>query len=193
MVSKLSRLLAALLLLLVTAQAEPVGILVTYDSVDGHTEQLAQWITDGASQEADAEVRLKRVGDVTTEDLLWADAILVGSPVYNAGLTAPVAKFLAELPFEGSPLKNKVGAAFVSAKGVSAGEETVMLGILHTMLILQMVTFGGDDWRSGYGVSYVLDISKDPVVLGYTKDKALRLGRRAVLVARATESLRESR
>ena len=170
--------------------AEPIAILVAYDSVDGHTEQLAQWIAEGAREDSEAEVRLKRVETVTQEDLLWADAIMVGSPVYNAGLTPPVAKFLAEWPFEGSPLKNKVGGAFVSAKGASAGEETVMVGILHSMLILQMVTFGGDDWRSGYGVSYIQDLTRDPKILEFTKDKALRFGRRAVLLARATEPLR---
>ena len=184
------RLLAVLLLFCLPALAKPVTILIAYDSVDGHTEQLAKWIAEGAKEDPEAEVMLKRVGQVKSEDLLWADAILVGSPVYNAGLTPPVGKFIAEWPFDGSPLKNKVGAAFASAKGASAGEETVMLQILHSMLIMEMLTFGGDDWRSGYGVSYIVDITRDPKVLEYTQDKAVRLGRRAVLVARATEPLR---
>lgn len=188
--SRSFRLLVILLLLGAPVLAQPVTVLVTYDSVDGHTEQLAKWIAAGAAEDPEAEVHLKRVGEVTPEELLWADAILVGSPVYNGGLTPPVGKFIAEWPFEGGPLKNKVGAAFAAAKGASAGEEGVMLQILHSMLILNMITFGGDDWRSAYGVSYILDVTRDPKVLEYTQDKALRLGRRAVLVARATESLR---
>lgn len=184
------RTLAVLFLFCASAVAQPVTVLVTYDSVDGHTEQLATWIAEGAAEDPQAEVKLKRVGEVRPEELLWADAILVGSPVYNGGLTPPVGKFIAEWPFEGGPLKNKVGAAFAAAKGASAGEEGVMLQILHSMLILNMITFGGDDWRSGYGVSYILDLTRDPKVLEYTRDKALRMGRRAVLVARATEPLR---
>jgi NAD(P)H dehydrogenase (quinone) len=172
------------------AWAQPVSVLIAYDSVDGHTEQLAGWIATGAREDPEAEVRLLRVDKVSQGDLLWADAILVGSPVYNAGPTPAVAEFLAELPFEGNPLKNKAGASFASAKGASAGEELVMLDILHCMLVLQMVTFGGDDWRSGFGVSYILDATRDPQVLEFTRDKALRLGRRAVQVARATEPLR---
>lgn len=190
MFARCSRLLLALLLLTVCAVAQPVGVLIAYDSIDGHTEKLANWIAEGAREDKVADVRLKRVEDVSLEDLLWADAILVGSPVYNGGLTPAVATFIAEWPFDGSPLKNKVGAAFVSSKGASAGEETTILGMLHSMLIMNMVTIGGDDWRTGFGVSYLRDISNDPKVLEFTRDKALRMGRRAVLVARVTAPLR---
>lgn len=183
-------LLLALLLLASPAWAQPVTILIAYDSVDGHTEQLANWIAQGAKEDAESEVRVKRVAEVTLEDLLWADGILVGSPVYNAGLTPPVGKFIAEWPFDGAPLKNKVGAAFVSAKGASAGEEAVLTSIHQSMLIMQMMLFGGDDWRSGFGVSYILDTTNDAKTLGYVEDKAIRLGRRAVLVARCTEPMR---
>ncbi len=186
----LRRSFLTLLLLTVTVAAQPVEVLITYDSVDGHTEKLADWIAEGAREDKEAVVRLKRVEDTSLEDLLWADAILVGSPVYNGGLTPAVAKFVAEWPFDGSPLRNKAGGAFVSSKGASAGEETTMLGILHSMLVMQMVTFGGDDWRTGYGVSYLRDLTSDPKVLEFTRDKAIRMGRRAVLVARATEPLR---
>lgn len=184
-------LLAALLFFCSTCLAQPVGVLIAYDTVDGHTEQLANWIAEGARQDKETEVRLKNVRDVQAEDLLWADAILVGSPVHNGTFTSPVAVFLAEWPFEGRPLKNKVGGAFAAAKGASAGEEAVLLSILRVMLVLEMVTFGGDDWRSAFGVSYILDITAaDPRALGFTKDKAFRLGQRAVLVARATKPLR---
>lgn len=201
MLSKIYRCLVFLLLLGVASSAQPapsdlssdaVRVLIAYDSVDGHTEQLAQWIAQGAKEggDASAEVRLQRVEATTHQDLLWADAILVGSPVYNACLSPPVSKFLAEWPFEENPLKDKVGAAFTSAKGTSAGEELVMLDILHCMLVLQMITFGGDDWRSGLGVSYLRDATRDPQVLEFTRDKAVRMGRRAVKLARATVALR---
>jgi multimeric flavodoxin WrbA len=49
-------------------------------------------------------------------------------------------------PFEGTPLKDKIGAAFVSAGGISAGEELTQLSILHSMLIFGMIVVGG---RSG--------------------------------------------
>lgn len=171
---------------------EPVRILIAYDSVEGHTEQLAHWIAEGARQDQSSEVRLQRVEATTQEDLLWADVILVGSPVYNAGMTPGVSAFLGGWPFEGNPLKNKAGGAFTSAKGTSAGEEMVLLNILHCMLVMQMLPFGGDDWRSGFGVSYLRDTTSDPQVLEFTRDKALRMGRRAVLVGRATRGLREA-
>lgn len=169
---------------------DPTRVLICFDSVDGHTEILANWIQEGAKAVANTEVRLKRVDKVLKEDLVWADAIIVGSPVYNGMTTPAVGKFLADWPFENNPLKNKVGCAFVAAKGASAGEETTLLSILQTMLVFQMVVVGGDDWRSAYGVSYILDIST-PQVLGFTKDKAIRLGRRASLVAASTRGLRQ--
>ena len=164
-------------------------ILICFDSVDGHTETLASWIRTGALGTPNTSVRLKKVNDVVEADLIWAEGIIVGSPVYNGTTTPPVGKFLAEWPFENNPLKNKVGCAFVAAKGASAGEETTLMSILRTMLVFQMVIVGGDDWRSAFGVSYILDVST-PQVMGFTKDKAHRLGRRASLVAASTRPLR---
>jgi NAD(P)H dehydrogenase (quinone) len=187
---RLRRSLLTLLLLTVAAAAQPVGVLITYDSVDGHTEKLAGWIAEGVREDKEAEIRLKRVEETSVEDLLWADAILLGSPVYNGGMTPAVAKFIAEWPFDGSPLKNKAGGAFVSSKGASSGEETTMLAVLHSMLVMQMLTFGGDDWRTGYGVSYLRDLTVDPKILEFTRDKAIRMGRRAVMIARVTKPLR---
>lgn len=192
MQAKLQRFILFILFTLLLPASAEVAVLIVYDSVDGHTEQLAHWVAEGVRGEHDAVLRFKEIKDATPADLVWADAILVGSPVYNAGLTPDTSRFLAEWPFKENPLKNKVGGAFVTAQGASAGAETAIFTILRTMLIFQMVVFGGDDWRSGFGVSHILDI-EDPKVLEFTKDKARRLGRRACLVARNTEGMRQGK
>lgn len=164
-------------------------VLITYDSADGHTEQVAEWIAEGVREYPNAELRYKLVGQTTHEDLVWADAVIVGSPVYNTGPTPDVGAFLAGWPFDEGPLKNRVGAAFVSCKGATAGAENTLFQILKTMLMFRMITVGGEEWRTGFGVAYVRDGITDQT-LGFLKKQSIDLGRRVCRVAEATESLR---
>jgi len=179
-------------LLLVTqaAWAQP-HVLITFDSVDGHTEEVGAWIAEGVHNFPSAKVAVKKMRDTTRQDVLWADAIIIGSPVYNSGTTGEVGLFLAELPFEDDPLKNKVGAAFVSAQGATAGAENTLFQILKTMMVLRMIVVGGEDWRSSFGVAYILD-SSNKKTRGYVKRQAHDLGLRVCKVAEATQSLRGS-
>ena len=188
---RLRRLLLTFVLLLsLSAWAfSETRVLIAYDSIDGHTEELAHWLAQGVQNEPETILRLKKVQETTQDDLLWADVILVGSPVYNAGLTQGVGAFLAEWPFEGSPLKNRVGAAFVSARGASAGSENAMFDILKTMMIFRMLVIGGEDWRSGFGVTYVLD-GANPTTIGFVELQAKNLAARACRLARCTMEMR---
>lgn len=164
-------------------------VLIAYDSVDGHTKTVAEWVAEGVQTEPDVVLRFKQVKEATHEDLVWADAILVGSPVYNAGLTQDAGTFLAEWPFDNSPLKNRVGGAFVSAQGASAGAENTLFDILKTMMIFRMLLVGGDDWRAGFGVAYILDGSNEKT-RGFTRRSAQSLGSRATRLAATTMELR---
>ncbi len=49
-----------------------VNVLVAYHSVTGNTEKMAQGVADAAKEVSGANVVLKKVGDVTAEDLLAA-------------------------------------------------------------------------------------------------------------------------
>ncbi|MBI4428858.1 MAG: flavodoxin family protein [Ignavibacteriales bacterium] len=129
-------------------------ILVVYHSETGHTKVMAEAIARGAKS---AHVTLKVVGDATTADVLAADAIILGSPVYNANLAPQLQQFINRWPFEGKPLKDKIGAAFVTAGGISAGEEIAQLNILHSMLIFGMIVVGGPEWTSAFGASAITE------------------------------------
>jgi len=48
-----------------------------------------------------------------------------------------------------------IGAAFVTAGGISAGEETVQLAILRAMLVYNMIVVGGPTWTEAFGASAV--------------------------------------
>ncbi|TVR29946.1 MAG: flavodoxin family protein [Balneolaceae bacterium] len=142
------------LLISCASNAQPT-ILVVYHSESGNTAALAEAVADGARSVDGVAVILKTSDEATEADLVNADAIIVGSPVYNANVTPEISRFIASWPFEGEPLKNKLGAAFVTAGGISAGEELVQMNILQSMLIFGMIVVGGPDWTQAFGASAI--------------------------------------
>ena len=136
------------------AQPRPT-VLIAYYSKGGHTREMAEAVARGAQSVRGVVVRLKNVAETTNEDLRGADAVIVGSPVYNANAAAEVISFINRWPFEGSPMKDKIGAVFVTGGGISAGEELTQVNILHSMLIFGMIVVGGPEWTEPFGASAI--------------------------------------
>ena len=134
---------------------EPKNILIAYYSKTGNTKLLADAVAKGAKSVSGIQLIIKTIEQTTHKDLLRADAIIIGSPVHNANAAPEVVKFMSEWPFAGNPLKDKIGAAFVTAGGISAGEELVQVNLLHSMMIFGMVVVGGDNWTSAFGASAI--------------------------------------
>jgi NAD(P)H dehydrogenase (quinone) len=130
-------------------EASPtVKVLVTYHSLSGNTERMAEAVVAGARTVPGAEVLLKRVGQVTAEDLFSSDAVIVGSPVYWSNMAGEVKTFFDNWQFKFGVfpefrMKNKVGAAFATGGQVSSGKEVTMLTILAAMLGNQMIVVSG--------------------------------------------------
>lgn len=116
---------------------------------------MAQAVEEGAKSVAGVRVILRSIDQVSSQDLLESDAIVVGSPVYNANVAPAVQEFINRWPFDGRPLKNKLGAAFVTGGGMSIGEELVQLNLLHSMLIHGMLVLGGEETEAAFGASAV--------------------------------------
>ena len=160
------------------------SVLIAYHSVSGHTAKMAKSIQKGILESSDIKVILKPVNEVTRQDLLDANAIVIGSPVYNANPSPEILSFIKSWPFEGQPLKNKLGAVFVTAGGLSSGEELVQSSLLHAMMVYGMIVIGGDDWKSSFGASGIHQEGKynskelDP----YFLDKGYELGKRLMEV-----------
>ncbi|HON59588.1 MAG TPA: NAD(P)H-dependent oxidoreductase [Smithella sp.] len=55
-------------------------ILIVYHSQTGHTEKMAQAVAQGAKSIEGVEVFLKKASGTTTEDLLSADGLAIGTP-----------------------------------------------------------------------------------------------------------------
>ncbi len=136
------------------AQRKP-QVLVAYFSERGHTKAMAEAVAEGARSIDGVSVRLFPVDAVTPHDVIAADAIIVGSPVYNANVAPAVQEFINSWPFDELTMKDKIGAAFVTGGGISAGEEIVQTNILKSMLIFGMIVVGGPDWKQAFGASAI--------------------------------------
>jgi len=160
-------------------------VLIVYYSLTGHTKAMAKAVEEGAAGVPKVTVKRVTIAKASINDVLEADAIIVGSPVYNANVAPVVQSFINRWPFKGQPLKDKVGAAFVTAGGISAGEEVVQLNILKSMLIFGMIVVGGERWESAFGASAIT--GEEPFKSGEVRpaflNKAKELGRRVALIA----------
>jgi len=153
-------------------------LLVTYYSQTGNTEQMANFVADGAKA-AGADVTLERVDKVNADQLLNFDGVIIGSPTYYGSMAAQVKQLLDQSVQYHGQLIGKVGGAFSSAANIGGGNETTVMDILHALLIHGMVVQGTPD-GDHYG----------PVSIGKPDDRVKRqcqaLGRR---VAELTKKL----
>jgi NAD(P)H dehydrogenase (quinone) len=165
-------------------QGQPT-VLIAYYSQSGNTKTLAHAVEGGAKSVAGVRVLLLPIDQVSTKEVLEADAIVVGSPVYNANVAPEVQRFINSWPFEGRPLKNKLGAAFVTGGGISIGEELVQLNLLHSMLIQGMLVMGGEETEAAFGASAIT--GEVPFQTGKVEEqflvKARGLGKRVAEMA----------
>ncbi len=164
--------------------ADSVAVLVTYHSLSGNTEKMARAVAEGAKAVPGARVLLKRVGDVTGNDLFSSDALIVGSPVYWSNMSGEVKTFFDnwQLKFGVFPefkMRNKVGAAFATGGQVSGGKEVTMLTILAAMLGNQMIVVSGG---GAFGASATTE-GDSPGIDDKELAEARDLGRRVMEVA----------
>ncbi len=165
-------------------QEQPT-VLIAYYSQSGNTKTMALAVEEGAKSVAGVRVLMLPINHVSTKEVLEADAIVVGSPVYNANVAPEVQRFINSWPFEGRPLKNKLGAAFVTGGGISIGEEIVQLNLLHSMLIQGMLVMGGEETEAAFGASAIT--GEAPFQTGKVEEqflvKARGLGKRVAEMA----------
>ena len=161
-----------------------VKVLVTYHSLSGHTERMAEAVADGVNSVSGADALLKRVGKVTADDLFSADAVVVGSPVYWSNMSGEVKTFFDNWQFKFGvfpdfKMKNKIGAAFATGGQVSSGKEVTMLTILAAMLGNQMIVVSGG---GAFGASATTE-GDSPGIDKKESADAKALGRRVAEVA----------
>jgi NAD(P)H dehydrogenase (quinone) len=160
-----------------------IQVLVAYHSVTGNTEKMALGVAEGAKGVAGTVVVLKRVHEVTAQDLFLSNAVVVGSPVYWSNMAGEVKTFFDnwQLKFGVFPefkMRDKVGAAFATGGQISSGKELVMLSILAAMLGNQMIVVSGG---GAFGASATTE-GGSPGIDEKELDSARQLGKRVAEV-----------
>lgn len=117
-------------------------VLIVYHSRSGNTEKMAEAVREGVAEVEGVEVEMKKVEETTLEDLLEADGIIMGSPVYYGTMAAELKKLIDDsVKFHGK-LDGTVGGAFATSGVAGGGTETTVLDILKSMLVHGMIVKG---------------------------------------------------
>jgi NAD(P)H dehydrogenase (quinone) len=134
--------------------AQPIKILVLYDSQTGNVEAMAKLVAEGAGEIQHVEVRLRKIDGeeelkATSEDVLWADGLAVGSPTNMGVLSWRMKKFWdAEMAPHWMTIDGKIRCAFSSAGGWGGGMELACQSVLTVLLNFGVLVFGVTDYAS---------------------------------------------
>src|SRR4051795_9095330 len=198
-----------------------VNLAVIYYSSTGTIHAMAERLTL-AGEKAGAEVRLRQVSELappeaiasnaawsqhvertrdepkaTADDVVWADAVLFGTPTRYGNVSSQLKQFLDTLGPQWSQgqLANKAYAGFTAAMTAHGGQESTLLALYNTIY-----HFGGVVVAPGYtdplkfadgnpyGVSHVTGGSND-APLSAAEEAALdHLAERVVSIAAKLKS-----
>jgi NAD(P)H dehydrogenase (quinone) len=158
-------------------------VLVLYYSKGGNTRQLAEAIATGIEQVDGITAVMRNTREVSKDDFVAADGLIVGSPVYFGTMAAQLKQILDDYIGVRKKMENKVGAAFATSGDATGGKETTMMSIIQALLIYGMIIAGDPLSATGhYGTACVGAPDGD------TRENGRRLGHR---VAELVKKLHE--
>ena len=150
-----------------------MNVLVLYYSKGGNTRQLAEAIATGVEQVDGIKAVMRHTREVSKDDFVAADGLIVGSPVYFGTMAAQLKQVLDDFVGVRKKMENKVGAAFATSGDATGGKETTMMSIIQALLIYGMIIAGDPLSATGhYGTACVGAPDSD------TQENGRRLGRR---------------
>ena len=117
-------------------------ILVTCFSVTGNTQAMAEAVVEGVRSVKGVECVFKPVAEVSNDDMVAADGIIVGSPTYFGQMAAEVKELFDITEQVYGKLEAKVGAAFTTSGGAGCGHELTNMSIITAMLVAGMIVPG---------------------------------------------------
>ena len=139
-------------------------ILILYWSAYGHVEQMAKAVAEGARSVEGADVTIRRVPELsseeeakranrgldqgvavaTVEELPGYDAIILGTPTRFGNMAGPMRAFLDRTGslWAKDALVGKVGSVFTSSATQHGGQESTILSSHITLLHHGMVVVG---------------------------------------------------
>jgi len=165
-------------------------VLIAYDSLMGNTERMAQAVAEGVRRVAGAVAAVKKVGEVTKEDLKAAEAIVLGCPAYYANIPGRMKIVIDDWSWKMKvDFTDKVGGAFATGGGQMGGKEHTVISLLLFMINNRMVVAGplyqdqeGQDIWAEVGAGAMTG-PIDPGIGPRELDSAGRLGERVAQLA----------
>jgi NAD(P)H dehydrogenase (quinone) len=160
-------------------------VLVAYYSLTGNTEKMAEGIVEGVKRVQGTAVSLKKVDEVTKEDLEDADGIILGCPTYYGNIPGKMKVVIDDWSWKMKvDFTDKVGGAFSTGGGQAGGKEFVLVSLVMFMLNNRMLVAGplyrNDKTGSVWGEvgAAAMTGPLDPGVGESELDSARRLGER---------------
>ncbi|MGA2498564.1 MAG: NAD(P)H-dependent oxidoreductase [Tepidisphaeraceae bacterium] len=167
-----------------------VRILIAYHSRTGNTEKMARGVAEGVNRLPGAIAVVKKVSEVSKEDLEAADGIILGCPTYYANIPGEMKVILDDWSWKMKvDLTDKAGGAFATAGGLEGGQQHVVVSLLLFMLHNRMVVAGplyrnettGSIWAEAGAAAITGPL--DPGISEAEIDGARRLGERLARLA----------
>lgn len=142
-----------------TTPQRPVRVSVIYYSATGTISEIASELS-AAAEAAGAEVRVRRAGELapdaaidsnpawranveatkhipeaTADDVLWADAVIFGTPTRYGNVAAQLKQFIDTLgpQWQQGLLADKVYSGFASSATQHGGQESTLLALYNTI------------------------------------------------------------
>lgn len=124
-------------------------VLVLFDSASGNTAKMAELVAEGARRVPEIEVRLRKVGEATADDVLWCDGVALGSPTNMGLLSWKMKRFWDEtMAPHWMKVDGKIGCAFSSSGGWGGGTELACQALLTVLMNFGFLVFGVTDYAT---------------------------------------------
>jgi NAD(P)H dehydrogenase (quinone) len=124
-------------------------VLVLYDSSSGNTAKMAGLVAEGAASIPGIEVRQRKVGEATADDVLWCDGLALGSPTNMGLLSWKMKQFWDEVMApQWMKVDGKIACVFSSSGGWGGGTELACQSLLTVLMNFGFLVFGVTDYAS---------------------------------------------
>lgn len=193
-----------------------VKLAIIYYSSTGTLQAMAERL-NSAAEAAGAEIRLRHVDELapdaaidsqpqwrahwdavkgepraTADDIMWADAVLFGTPTRFGNVASQLKQFIDSLggPWSQGLLADKVYAGFTASQTAHGGQEATLLSLYTTIfhwggIVVAPGYTDGLKFVDGnpYGVSHVTGANNDAPLDSATTDALDHMAQRVVQVA----------
>lgn len=182
-------------------------VLIVYATDHKGTLKLAQALAQGVESVEGCTAKLKTAEEAVADDVLAADALVLGSPVHMGSMDWRMKKFIDQQCsglWMGDKVAGKVGGVFACGSGygnAGAGCELAMLAMLGNLAELGMVLVplpknspgypqGGLQWGA-YGRAHNEDLS--PIAGGLPGERTEAAIQHGKNIARVAQALKDKK